>query len=193
MPKATIRPSPTTKIHQMHFLPATHVSEGQSILAISTEDGRVMLYDIKKTTAVEGSKDTFASCQAVAQIGGVASGFIGRIKDFEVLPVSGIDASPTAPLLIVTGSSDGAVRLWKFSASELSSHAKADGDEEIAKAAGQHAQVGALIGSHETGNRITCLAAFVLDGPTEQGAEDDEEEVVGAEELDEDDSDSDSE
>lgn len=153
-----------------------------------------MLYDIKKSVApTEVGVHPFADCPAVAQIGGVAAGFIGRIKDFVVLPVSEANASPSTPLLVITGSSDGAVRVWRFSTSELSSsRAKVDGDKEIAKAAGEHPQVGSLVGSHETGNRITCLAAFVLDGPAEEEVEDDEEEVVGAEE-DEEDSESDSE
>ncbi|KAL1304670.1 hypothetical protein AAFC00_003629 [Neodothiora populina] len=180
VPKATIRPSPLTKIHQMHFLPASHVPEGHSLLAVSTEDGRIMLYDVKKLTAPSSPKQKFASCEAIAQIGGVASGFIGRIKDFVVLPAAADDAGVTAPLLIVTGSSDGAVRVWKFSASELSAPAEVEGDEEIAKAAGEHAQVGTLIGAHETGHRITCLAAFVMDGPTEQQDSEEDEDEDGA-------------
>ena len=52
MPKAVIRPSPPTKLHQMRIVPA---GEGHSILAVSTEDGRIIFYDRK--TSVEGEAE----------------------------------------------------------------------------------------------------------------------------------------
>lgn len=155
--------------------------EGQSILVISTEDGRLIFYNIKQTTEAESTaKKSFASCQAIAQMGGVAAGFIGRIKDFEVLPVAKSGESTTAPLLFITGSSDGAVRTWRLDALELSQESK---DEEVLP------QVGKLLGTHETGHRITCLAAFIMDGPAE-GPADEDDEVEGAEDDEESDSDS---
>lgn len=185
VPKAIIRPSPPTKIHQMRFLPATHVTEGQSVLAVSTEDGRVIFYDIKKSaTPSSSTKQAFASCQGIAQLGGVASGFIGRIKDFEILSVPKSGVMSSSPLLFITGSSDGAVRTWRLESSEIESATQGDGQQT-------QPQVGKLLGTHETGNRITCLTAFVMDGPAE--GPDDQDEVVGAEDDEGSDSDTDSE
>lgn len=181
----------------MRVLPASHVPEGQSILAVSTEDGRIILYDIKQTVPASDpeEKKQYDSCTAIAQIGGVVSGFIGRIKDFEILPVTSVGASSDSPLLVVTGSSDGAVRIWKFTCSELQAKTETDGDsEQVAIGAGTTAQVGSLIGTHESGNRITCLTAFVMDGPSDEGPDDHDEEMGGVEDDDEEDvSDSDSE
>ena len=190
MPKAIIRPSPATKIHQMHFLPASHVGEGQSIIAVSTEDGRIILYDIKQTVeaaaaAAGEAAEAYATCRAIAQVGGVASGFIGRIKDFEIVTVAGAETSAKSPLLIVSGSSDGAVRIWKFAASELQSATETEGDsEQAAIGAGTTPQVGTLIGTHESGHRITCLTAFVMDGPAEEGPDEHDEEMGGVEDDD---------
>jgi protein MAK11 len=54
--------------------------------------------------------------------------------------------------LFVTGNSDGVVRVWKASGKEISSAKK---DKETT-------QIGKLLTTAETGNRITCLAAFVM-------------------------------
>lgn len=171
----------------MRFLPATHVPEGQSILAVSTEDGRILFYDTRRIDFPEaGQKQAYASCQAIAQMGGVTSGFIGRIKEFEILPVARLGASPDSPLLIITGSSDGAVRVWKFTSSELP-QANAESEK------GEVPQVGSLLGTHESGHRITCLTAFVMDGPSEEGPDEDDEEVMEIEEEEDEESDSDSE
>lgn len=182
----------------MRFLPATHVEEGQSILAVSTEDGRILFYDTRKIVPPSGKqKQQYAVCQAIAQLGGLAAGFTGRVKDFEILSVPSSEQPTSSPLLIITGSSDGAVRVWRFSASEMQSATKAklessDETEQAANAATQFPQVGSLIGTHETGHRITCLVAFQLDGPPEQGSEEvaGDEAVSGVEGSD---SDSDSE
>ena len=81
-----------------------------------------------------------------------------------------------APLTIVTGSSDGAVRLWKCSVSEI-----VEGDS-TKQAKGAVRQIGTPIGTHGTGHRITCLVAFVMDGPAEVADDDaeDVQEVVGS-------------
>lgn len=193
VPKAIIRPSPPTKIHQMRFLPATHVPEGQSILAVSTEDGRIIFYDTKKSTTLTSStKQPFPSCQGIAQLGGVASGFIGRIKDFEILSVPKSGTMSASPLLFITGSSDGAVRTWRLESSEIESAAPGESSTDGGESKQTPPQVGKLLGTHETGNRITCLTAFVMDGPAEEGP-DDQDEVVGAEYDEGSDSDTDSE
>ena len=172
MPKAFIRPSPPTKLHQMRIVPA---GEGRSILALSTEDGRIIFYDLK--TTVEGDKEDeeVPQCAAVGQLGGNQAGFTGRIKDFEVL-----QHKAGAPLTFVTGSSDGAVRLWKCSVSEIVQGGSTESEGAVR-------QIGTPIGTHETGHRITCLAAFVMDGPTDVADDDDDEDVQEAAGSDSDD------
>lgn len=148
----------------MRIVPA---GEGQSILAISTEDGRIMFYDLKTTVESDKEDQEVPQCAAVGQLGGNQAGFTGRIKDFEVLQPSAGSA-----LVIVTGSSDGAVRLWKCSMSEI---LERDASAPVR-------QVGTPIGTHETGHRITCLAAFVMDGPAEVADDEDDDVQAGQDE-----------
>jgi protein MAK11 len=163
----------------MRIVPA---GEGQSIVAVSTEDGRVIFYDLKSTVKSrdgdgdneeeeeeeEDNDEEVAQCVALGQLGGDQAGFKGRIKDFEVLQYKS-----GAPLTIVTGSSDGAVRLWKCSVSEIMG-----GGSEQEKEGAAVRQVGTPIGTHETGRRITCLVAFVMDGPADAAAGDEKDEQV---------------
>ncbi|CZT18018.1 related to MAK11 protein (maintenance of killer toxin-encoding satellite M1 dsRNA) [Ramularia collo-cygni] len=162
-PKAVIRPS--SKVHQMRFLPLPDLE--QSILAISTEDGRILFYDVS-TVKEEIDAAKLPLCPCVAQLGGAAMGISGRVKDFEIVALKG-----KANILIVTGSSDGAVRLWTVSGEQLAGEVSEDGPK----------QVGKLVATQETGNRITCLGAFVMDGKASD--EDEVEENGGAEEDEE--------
>ncbi|SMR57509.1 unnamed protein product [Zymoseptoria tritici ST99CH_3D1] len=170
-PKAVIRPSPSSKIHQMRFLPTT---EGEpSVLALSTEDGRILFYDLEGSAeAADASKLPLASC--IAQLGGANAGISGRVKDFEILNLG--TAGSEEALVFVTASSDGAVRLWNVLRSQLKTGSESE----------EPAQVGQLIATHETGNRITCLGAFLLDGKS-SGVEEPEGEG-GADEGEEEDS-----
>ncbi|XPT02219.1 Protein mak11 [Ascochyta lentis] len=163
-PKSKIAPTPRTKIHQMHYLPST---DGPNTLLVSTEDGRVLLYDTTSTTQdeeeAESKKDDLPSSKLVAQIGGPAAGITGRIKDFEVLPYS---ATNKSQYLVVTGSSDGTVRLWLINASELKS------DAETEKGSGFTAnQIGRLLATYSTGTRITCLKTYPMTGKPEEDEE----------------------
>ncbi|KAH7391901.1 WD40-repeat-containing domain protein [Pyrenochaeta sp. MPI-SDFR-AT-0127] len=166
-PKAKITPLPRTKIHQMHYLPA---ESHPAMLLVSTEDGRILLYDTNSTSTNETleagkSKDEIPSSRLVAQIGGPAAGMSGRVKDFEILALSQFS------FLVITGSSDGTVRFWSLNVDELKDSADAS------KAKGFTAlQVGNLLASYSTGTRITCLKAFAMTGKP-----DEEEEVVVAE------------
>ena len=146
----------------------------KDLLAISTEDGRILFYctdDISPTEAdVFKSKPSIPMCTAIGQLGGAAESLTGRIKDFEILKIPGL---PT--FFIVTGNSDGAIRIWMLDGAELvkssavllgsldkdwqnpkdSAHYSSKGPETIT-------QVGSLLGTYEAGNRITCLKAFVM-------------------------------
>jgi protein MAK11 len=159
--------------------------EDVQILAISTEDGRILFYstrpaDLTTTKAVEGKDAPLPSAKLVAQLGGKDAGLSGRIKDFTILDIG---EGSSKEFIIPAASSDGALRIWKISASDLTS--------------GKVKQVGKLLGMTETGNRITCLKAFVM-LPKIEGDGDEEVEIEDFEgfedrEEDEEESSSDSE
>ncbi|PQE03235.1 hypothetical protein CJF30_00005737 [Rutstroemia sp. NJR-2017a BBW] len=178
--RCKVVPTPRTKIHQLAYIQVGEEEDAQ-VLAVSTEDGRILFYstkssDVETTTAAEGKPQPIPSAKPLAQLGGKEASISGRIKDFSVLNIG-------EDLLIVAGSSDGAVRLWKLSAKKDLS----GGGEKVK-------QVGTLIGTYETGNRITCLKAFVMIPKPEGSDDDDEVEIEEGEdeEKDEDSSDSDS-
>ncbi|KAF1845680.1 60S ribosome biogenesis protein Mak11 [Cucurbitaria berberidis CBS 394.84] len=166
-PKVKIAPLPRTKIHQMHYLPSESLP---ATLLVSTEDGRILLYDTNSTSTTESpeaetAKDDIPSSRLVAQIGGPAAGITSRVKDFEILTLS------ESNFIVVAGSSDGTVRFWALNTEEL----KAGTD--ASKAKGFTAlQVGKLLGSYSTGTRITCLKAFAMTGKPDE--EEEEEEVA---------------
>lgn len=173
----------------MRFLPAGSYGEHDDVLALSTEDGRIIFYAIDNHQAIESTAkvESHPSCIPLAQFGGALAGLPGRIKDFEILLLPPSDEAAQSTLLFVTASSDGAVRLWSLDPQVLSSNSSADvdGDDGAAesKANGEQAvakQVGDLVATHETGNRVTCLAAFLMDQPAEDhGTEDGEGEFGG--------------
>jgi protein MAK11 len=175
-PKAHVIPAPRTKIHQMHYLP----TKKSTILALSTEDGRIIFYDTSavantETEAKNGKEDAEKlPCALIAQLGGPAVGILGRVKDFEIIPI------PNSGYLIIAGSSDGSVRLWFLSSAEISTEpphpvASENGAAENAGSGYTTKQVGKLIGSYSTGARITCLKAFVMTGRAEEAADEEEE------------------
>ena len=142
-PKRRVLPAPLSKLHQVWW----GAIGGQELLAVSTEDGRIVFFDTMSTS--EGDEQELPNAQAVMQLGGRAAGVVGRIKDFAVLSIPDQGRPATA---IVTASSDGSVRLWSIQATEL---------DEVAKQ-GETRQVGTLLGTYDSGDRITCLAAFVM-------------------------------
>jgi len=119
-------------------------SEGNAIVAVSTEDGRVLFYNTESAVegatisaaegAAEAAKQTRGGpappqCRCVAQIGTVVRG--SRVKDFEIFELPSetsagangeADVAVTdddAPLVLVAGTSDGSIRLWNFRMWEL--------------------------------------------------------------------------
>ena len=152
----------------------------KDLLAVSTEDGRILFYDTTKVIEDQASNSPTATeipvSTAFCQLGGTAEGFAGRVKDFEILKPPDSDY-----FIIVTGSSDGAIRLWTVEASEFvaessvskeltnevsmsakNGEGKANGNAMNLATTGQ---VGSLLGAYEAGNRITCLKAFVMSEP----------------------------
>lgn len=148
------------------------------VLAVSTEDGRILFYSTTRLSQSEptefGLKPDIPLCTSIGQLGGAAENVTSRIKDFEILRSPGSQS-----LFAVTGSSDGAIRLWMLDDAELTDDGlllagSVDNDVHDSENAGaafpsndnaMTTQVGSLMGTYEAGNRITCLKAFIMSQP----------------------------
>ncbi|KAK5123932.1 hypothetical protein LTR85_002129 [Meristemomyces frigidus] len=181
-PKAIIRPSPSTKLHQSRVL-RMGGEDGSEIFTTSTEDGRILFFDV---AVPEQSEDEtkLPSCTCLAQLGGQAAGISGRIKDFDILRLGDADGKGRSTLLVVTASSDGAVRLWTMpDAIEAVKSGSPTNGEKTNDGTSSPRQVGTLIATLETGSRITCLGAFVLDGKASADASNGQDDAnLGADE-----------
>lgn len=157
---AVIKTQPATKLHQAKFVPIRD-SDAQ-ILAVSTEDGRILFFDLASLDDSEESEDDRPLCNCIAQIESATLSSAGRIKDFELMELG--PAAEKLDLVFVTASSDGAVRLWAVDSPSLLNKDQKTGSKR---------QVGSLLGVRETANRLTCVSGFVMDD-----TEAEEEEVV---------------
>lgn len=160
-PKCKILPQPLTKLHQIGYVSIPNGSkEEKSILAVSTEDGRILFYgsDSPTQSSTNGTSEDDTSipdATLYAQVGGKTVGFTNRIKDFEILSL------PSKDMVAITASSDGTIRIIRLLATSLT---KALQEEKPT-------QLGTVIGTYETGSRITCLKAFVMLPPQEMEGE----------------------
>ncbi|KAG8525478.1 uncharacterized protein KY384_009122 [Bacidia gigantensis] len=151
---------PRTKIHQLRYISSNSSQEqANDVLAVSTEDGRLLFYHRtqKMADTAEDSQSSMDDkrCEPFAQLGGATEGLTGRIKDFVAL------TSPDPQIqILVTGSSDGAIRIWSLKTSEVFQQY----DLHSAELRGKRLvkQVGNLLGTYEASNRITCLTAFLM-------------------------------
>jgi protein MAK11 len=154
----------------------------RSILSLSTDDGRILFYStqelVPETRALKEREEKgtrLPSCRLVGQLGGVAAGFSRRIKDYTILalPEDEGESESRPTLFVVTGGSDGVVRLWAVEKEEFLEVPEATGGAaELGNdIAAEIPQVGRLLGAYETGNRITCLKSFVLTGQPDDGGE----------------------
>lgn len=125
-----------------------------------------------------GSEDSSISipkAPACAEVGGKLLGISGRVKDFEIFSLAG-QPSHKDIILIVACGSDGAVRVWSLHIGAFES--------KISPAISSPPRVGKLLGTYETGNRITCMVAFIMQNPQDESltsdfeAERDEEDGV---------------
>ncbi|KAI1854546.1 hypothetical protein JX266_000664 [Neoarthrinium moseri] len=163
--KCRVMPDHKTKIHEFCYI--TTDDEESVLLAVATEDGRIMFFSTspEDLTESKSSGDKKAPqlqvAKFVAQMGGKEAGVQGRIKDFSVLRPSHDPES----LYFTCGSSDGKIRVFKTSVGELNK----------AKKAKEAKRVGKSLGTYETQNRITCLEAFVMI-PRPEGVEESEDE-----------------
>jgi protein MAK11 len=174
VPRCRVMRDTRTKVHEFCYVEVGGERE-DTVLAVSTEDGRVLFLSTAEEDLEAPPKDkTLRVAKLVGTLGGKEAGVSGRIKDFAVLPVEDEDGKRS--FFVVTGSSDGRIRLWQVGAAELSGAGESPG------------QVGKLLGVYETQNRITCVAAFVMI-PRPQGAEESEYEFESDESEDSDEDD----
>ncbi|KAK6210135.1 WD repeat domain-containing protein [Colletotrichum tabaci] len=180
VPKCRIMSDARTKIHDLSYITIDGETES-SLLTVSTEDGRILLFstasdDLQKP---DSEDKTLSSARLVAQIGGKEDGVSGRIKDTAFVQVKENDSTT---LFVIAGSSDGKVRLWRVSAEEL----KASKDKGKGKGKTEAKQAGKLLGTYNTNNRITCVAAFAMI-PRPEGVESEDEDAEDSDDSDEDD------
>ncbi|KAI9670387.1 MAG: p21-activated protein kinase-interacting protein 1-like protein [Caeruleum heppii] len=190
-PKARILPSPPTKIHQIHHLSLPSQTEAEitpsantrteEAWVLSTEDGRLIFYRTTTAASISEADETeneLPDYDQIASLGGKAQSCPGRIRDFEIL-------TSWPSIFFVTGSSDGRVRLWSVAAAALCARLAAVTSNKPAASNGtgnpvpngaslpdgekpSEVHIGSLLGTYETGNRITCLKAFIMTGqPTD--------------------------
>lgn len=179
-PTCRIMPSPRSKLHQLKYVTIDSSAEDASdLLAASTEDGRVIFYSTRKLRQADEDPDSsIPFAEHIAQLGGRTSGFPGRVKDFEIFNLREESATKQDGFLVVTGNSDGVVRIWKLDAKDLGETTETKdvkGEKDSTTP-----QVGKLLNTYETGNRITCLKGFVMlpteDPSTLEESDGDEEE-----------------
>ncbi|KAK3380395.1 WD40-repeat-containing domain protein [Lasiosphaeria ovina] len=158
-PRCRVLGDTKTKVHKVCYV-QTGATPDETALAVATEDGRVLFYSTDKTDLQDPPRSeakparTLPSAKLVAQLGGKGAGVLTRIKDFAILPVESEDGQRS--WYVVTGSSDGKLRLWRLEAGDLQAGGK-------------------ILGTYETQNRITCVEAFIMI-PRPEGVEDSEYE-----------------
>lgn len=152
-PQAVLRPTPATKIHQYHTVVSSKAESVEEVLALSTEDGRILFYSL--TAHQKDDQGRLPELKCIAQIGGRAEGVQTRLKDFQVLNLQ----PRKDTLLVVAAGSDGTVWLWSIDRAEL----RIDSADS-----GTSLSIGHLLGKHKTESRITCLDAFIMESRAEQ-------------------------
>ncbi|KAL3429502.1 WD40-repeat-containing domain protein [Aspergillus tetrazonus] len=180
-PICRVFPGPRSKLHEIKY---TSVGDDE-LFAVSTEDGRVIFYSTRNVRkADDGDDSSIPYAEPVAQVGGKSQGYSGRVKSFEMLNLKGQPGINDDDFAVVTANSEGVVRVWQLLGAQLrNAIAKKSSDTK-------DIQVGKLLSSYETGNRITCLKAFVMVPSEESNPEDFEssdgesEDVSSSEESD---------
>ncbi len=139
------------------------------MIAVSTEDGRIIFYstqDAQNPTS-STSESPIANAVAKAQLNTKSTEGTSRIKDFEILGIPGQGKS-NSEFFLVSGSSNGEVQVWKCSVDEIAEEGLAEGDGQgKSNGVAKPKHIGRLLGAYETGNRITCLRAYVMNDPDE--------------------------
>jgi protein MAK11 len=148
---------------------------------VSTEDGRILFYSSEtEGTANElsAAKKPIPNAAILCQLGGREAGESSRIKDFRFLEMPS-EAGGEARSLLITASSSGSIKIWNYDLSGIfrcpnemngmKPHANGElqgmnalEDREADAQGAVPPRIGQLLGTYETGNRITCLEAFIL-------------------------------
>ncbi|KAI1803152.1 WD40 repeat-like protein [Daldinia bambusicola] len=177
-PKCRVMPDTRRKIHEIRYVEIDSESDS-SLLAVSTEDGKIMFFSTKSQDLTPGKSSTEGKgktalpvAKLIAELGGKEAGVSGRIKDFSV--VRSPKGHGADNLFIAAGSSDGKLRVFKLAVAELKEAIKAKATKAVGK----------LLGTYETQNRITCVEAFAMI-PRPEGVEESEDETEDSEEDDE--------
>lgn len=187
-PRCRVVGNTRNKVHRVRYVQVG--DDDANYLAVSTEDGRICLYstrgeDLQQPKAGEGAgkkDERVATAMLVGVLGGRERGITSRIKDFVVLSRAAAAGAKVKPCIFISGSSDGKLGIWSLTGEELAA----------AHGSGGGKQVGKLVGSYETQNRITCITAFeMIPRPEGADAESSEEEEEGATDEDEDNDDKD--
>lgn len=169
-PKGRIVSSPVSRIHQIRY--CSRGEDASEVVVISTEDGRLVFFSENLQSPSADEVSEIPSYEVIGHLGGKACGIEARVIDFEIL--SQTENNGTPGYLIITAGSDGSVRLWKLDEAEL----KGNGPSQVSSAVSETnfprektpqdgtkssvRQLGRLIGTYSTPNRITCLKAFML-------------------------------
>jgi protein MAK11 len=185
-PICRLLPQPATKVHQMCYRRfASDLESTNDVLAVSTEDGRILFYspDTSKQENSDGgetSETSIPDARLLAQLSGKDAGVSGRIKDFEIIALPTSEEHDSTSF-IVTACSDGSIRIWQLTLEGVV------GKTSKRKSRDEVTQIGKLIGTYETGSRITCLKAFLmrLSGPEEglsefEGLTEDGEDILSS-------------
>lgn len=175
-PKCRLMPTLRTKVHHFEYIELEGI-EGGSLLAVSTDDGRIMLFSTaeSKIQAPEEDKDghkpKLGLAKFVGFVGDKTNGASGRIKAFVALHSQ---AQP-GTLYLVGGCSDGKSKIWTLTTGEIVKGLSSEKAPEK--------PLGKLVGSYETQSRITCMAAFaMIPRPDDmEDSEDEVEETIAAE------------
>ena len=184
VPKCRVMPgtgSGRPKIHKFEFV---EVSEEVAVMAVATDDGRIAFFSTRADDltlpgeapapntkeSTSSSPPKLAIAKPLGYVGGKAAGVEGRVKDFLIIK----STVNKGLLYAVGGSSDGKVRVWRVDATTLEKAALSSPKEKPEP-------IGSLLGTYETQNRITCVAAYLMI-PRPDGLEDSEDESEESEE-----------
>ncbi len=174
IPRCRIIPTPITKIHRVRYVTIDSSYQGKhELLAVSTEDGRILFYTTNDHLSGQpdgAPESSIPGAQLRGQLGGKAGGQLSRIKDFEILTAQTCQGSRET--FVIACSSNGIVRVWTLNHEELYSpnqsqqqYSPSKAPEDGTPLVNDVRQAGKLLGEYETGNRITCLKAFVMFEP----------------------------
>ncbi|KAI9809525.1 MAG: hypothetical protein M1826_003872 [Phylliscum demangeonii] len=186
-PRCHAGATPPSKIHQIRYLKLPGDLAQSPILTLSTEDGRLLFCSTSSapgaTLSEAGVDGPVPAAPVVAEMGGKSVGVTARIRDFVIVdlkPAAADEADASPAFLVVTGSSDGSIRLWSVDVDDLQEgNIPGPSTRKVAHATdASPRQIGRLLGRYDTRRRISCLAAFPL--AAEPGGPDAVHEAEGA-------------